>query len=306
MNWRLFLRKVLGPRGVALARSVIAPIYKYMFKVDPPSKYRPYGVSAIVCSKNEEDWIALSMRSVAEIVNEYVVIDSSTDRTPEIAVEVGRELGIPVRVFKIKSTDMAVIRNIGLKNSTYRWILIWDPDFILHEKYVKYLKELIEKLDRDKWYYAIYWPHICLDGDLFHYNPRNYLHREHWLFVYHPSLRYKTIDWLERLILPLFYKRIDIDNPLSFHLRTVKNPVRLLYRKYWYEVLRKKLIGKIDLDTYVHKRIIEEYGTDDIKEAANTYLKNLLSTLEKYDPQKHLPYPKILREYIRKKYGLIL
>ena len=88
MNWRLLLWKILKRRGTSVIRSITASIYKYLRRRDRPASYRPYGVSAVVWSKNEEDWIALSMRSVAEIVNEYVLIDSSTDRTPEIAVEV--------------------------------------------------------------------------------------------------------------------------------------------------------------------------------------------------------------------------
>ena len=304
MNWRLLLWKILKRRGTSVIRSITASIYKYLRRRDRPASYRPYGVSAVVWSKNEEDWIALSMKSVAEIVDEYVLIDSSTDRTPQIAENISRELGIPVKIIKTSSTDMAEIGNLGLKHSIYRWILKWDPDFILHEKYVDYLRKLIEELDHSEWYYAVYWPHICLDGDLFHYNPKNYLHVEHWLFVYHPSLRYEAIDWLERLILPLFYKRIDINKPLSFHLRTVKNPVRLLYRKYWYEMRKKNLLNKMDLDSYVHKKIVEDYGTSDVVEAASLYIKDVLSRLKKYNPDKYLSYPKLLKDYIKEKYNV--
>ena len=306
MNWRLFLRKILGPKGVALARGIVSSFYRYLFRIDPPSKFRSFGVSAVIWSKNEEDWIELSMRSVSEIVDEYVLIDSSTDRTPQIAIEVGKDLGIPVKIIKVKPKDMAEVGNLGLKHSSYRWILKWDPDFVLHEKYVGMLKELIQKLDQDEWYYAVYWPHICLDGDLFHYNPKQYLHIEHWLFNFHPKLRYEMIDWLERLILPLFYKRTDIDKPISFHLRTVKNPIRLLYRKYWYEARKEGVLDKVELDKYIHHKIIHDYGTDDIEEAATMFLREILSKLARYDPNKYLSYPYILKEYIKKKYGISL
>ncbi len=67
------------------------------------------------------------MKSVKDIVNEYLLIDSSTDRTPDIAVKIGRETGIPVRIVKTDAKDMSVVDNLGLKHSSYRWILKWTP-----------------------------------------------------------------------------------------------------------------------------------------------------------------------------------
>ena len=306
MSLKYIVRRVLGKRGVRVLRWVLASIYRALRLVPPPDKYREFGVSAIVWSRNEEDWIEVSMRSIAEIVDEYVLIDASTDRTPEIAKDVGKELGIPVKIVKTFTTDMAEVGNLGLKHSSYRWILKWDPDFILHENFAPKLRKLIEDLDEERWYYAVYWPHVCLDGDLLHYNPRNYLHVEHWLYTYHPRLRYTYIDWLEHLELPAFYYRIDIETPMSIHLRTVKNPVRLLYRHYWYEIRRKGLLGKVDLESYVRNRIRDDFGTDDLVEAAKKYLENLLRGLAPYDPNKLLPYPSILRKYVKEKFGVEL
>ncbi len=302
---RVITRKIIGVKGVRLLRNIASTIYRVVGIIDPPSRYRPKGVSAVVWSKNEEDWIEVSMRSVADIVDEYVLIDSSTDRTPFIAEEVGKELGIPVKIVRTLSSNMAEIGNLGLKHSTYRWILKWDPDYILHERYIDMIKTLIEKLDDNDWYYAVYWPHVCLDGDLLHYNPANYLHIEHWLFNYSPRLRYELAGWMEVLILPIYYRRLDINKPLSFHLRSVKNPIRLLYRKYWYIARREGLLGKIDLEEFIRAKIKEDYGTDDIEEAARIHLKQIIKRLSRYD-ENILSYPRILKEYIRKKYGILL
>ncbi len=305
MSVKIFLRRVLGKRGVKIVRGVVASIYRALRIVPPPDRYREFGVSALMCSRNEEDWIEVSMRSVAEIVDEYVLVDSSTDRTPEIAKEVGRELGIPVKIVRIPATDMVVVRNLSLKHSSYRWLLVWDPDFVLHESSVPKLRKLIKDLDERKWYFAVYWPHVCLDGDLLHYNPRNYLHVEHWLFTYHPKLRYTHVRWFEHLTLPPFYYRIDIASPLSMHLRTAKNPLRVLYRHYWYEMLRKGLIGKMDLDTYVRTRIVEDFGTNDVVEAAEKYVRKMIEKLAPYDP-KILSYPSVLRKYVKERFGIEL
>ena len=306
MSLRPLVRKFLGRKGVRFIRSIYSSIGKHVIRLNGPNMYRPFGVSAVVWSKNEENWIELSMRSVAKIVDEYVLIDSSTDRTPEIALKTGRELGIPVKIIRTLTKNMAEVGNLGLKYSSYRWILKWDPDFILHEKYIVAIQKLIKELDEKNWYYAVYWPHLCLDGDLFHYNPKNYLHIEHWLFNYHPKLKYEMVGWMEILILPLFYKRIDIDAPMSFHLRTVKKPVRLLYRKYWYEARRKGILDKVDLDEYVYKRIIQDYNTSDISKAAELFLKEILRGLNRYDPKNQLSYPKILKEFVKRKYDINL
>jgi len=97
-----------------------------------------------------------------------------------------------------------------------------DADFILHEDYVPFIKNLIEELDEKRWYFVVYWPHICLDGDLFHFNTENFLYIEHWLFTYHPRLKYVMLGWLVHLDIPWFYKRIDIDKPMSMHLELLK------------------------------------------------------------------------------------
>ena len=297
---RYLIRRILGDHGIRTVRLIASHIYKYLGVKDKPSKYREFGVSAVIWSRNEEEWIEASMRSVKEIVDEYVLIDSSTDRTPEIAREVGRELGIPVKIVKTSSRDMAHIGNLGLKHSKYRWILKWDPDFIMHEKYIDLIKKIIEDLDSDNWYYAVYWPHICLDGDLRHYNPKNYLHIEHWLFNYSPDLKYVCCikGFLEHLIVPIYYRRIDIRKPLSFHLRTVKKPIRLLYRYYWYYARVNGILEKIDLDKFVREKIIEDFGTSDIVEASRKYLQTMLKDLEIYDPEKIHSYPKILEKYL--------
>ncbi len=99
--------------------------------------------------------------------------------------------------------------------------------------------------------------------------------------------------------LPLYYVRIDIDKHLSFHLRTVKNPVRLLYRHYWYEARRNDVLDKIDLDLYIRRnKIKRDFGTDNIIETSEKYYRLILSRLKKYEPDKIFPYPKILEKYL--------
>ncbi|NPA98082.1 MAG: glycosyltransferase family 2 protein [Crenarchaeota archaeon] len=299
------LRKIMGRRGISLVRRMYAGLAKTLRIIDPPSKYRPPGISALIVSYNEEDWIEDSMESISELIDEYVVVDSSTDSTPEKARRKAKELGKPLKLIRAPRGNLAELRNLGLRKTSYRWILVWDPDFILHEKYVDYLKSLVHRLALTDWYYGVYWPHVCLDIDIKHYDPRNYLQREHWLFTYHPSLQYKIINHLERLVLPLFYIRIDIEQPLSFHLRTVKKPVRLLYRHYWYKALWADMADRINLDEYVKMNIREDFGTSSIEEAALKYVEMRLKKLSEYKGVP-LPYSKYLLKRMgnnRQKHG---
>jgi len=41
----------------------------------------------VTISYNEEDWIRYSLLSIKDLVYEYIVMDSSNDRTPEIIRE---------------------------------------------------------------------------------------------------------------------------------------------------------------------------------------------------------------------------
>lgn len=280
MNVVTFIRRVLGEKTVKKLSHIMA-VYSRRI-ISPPSRYRPFGVSALVWSRNEREWIRASMLSVAEIVDEYVVIDSSDDDTPDIAVETASELGKKIRIIKIPPTfRMDIIGNLALRYSTYRWLLKWDPDFILHEKFVPLLKWLIRKLDEIGLYFAVKWSHICLEIDLEHYDPRNYLHKEAWLFTYSPKLRYFMDGWMERLYIPPWYARIEVPRPISFHMRTVKDPVRLLLRKYWYKMRSEGV--KEDLLSYTLRNIRSDYGTDDVKEAARIFVEERRKKLKTFD-----------------------
>jgi len=307
MSLRVFVRKLLGRKLTFKLRNTLAEI-AFRLKVIPPatSINRENGISATTCTMNEEDWIEPSLLSIKDLVDEYIVIDSSSDRTPEIIRRVAEEHGLNLKMKKIPPGDLAKAKNIALKLSNYKWILSWDADFVAKETMSKYLKSLVDELDPNR-YYLIYWPQICLDGDLFHQNPKMKLHIEHWLFTYSPKLRYQKIKYHEILLAPLtYYKTIYIKDPLSFHLRTVRNPVRLLYKYLWYKIRDEKLDEKMSLDEYVSMKIKELYGTSDINEAANIYFKEYIKTLHRYDKTVFGDYPQILKEYVKRKYKIKL
>ena len=89
---------------------------------DLPQK--PEGISLCMIVKNEERFLAQCLRSVADIVDEIIIVDTgSTDRTIEIAKDFGATvLQRPWR------NDFAWARNESIKLATRRWILFLDAD----------------------------------------------------------------------------------------------------------------------------------------------------------------------------------
>ncbi|MBS7646885.1 glycosyltransferase [Candidatus Bathyarchaeota archaeon] len=307
MHWRITVRKMLGRRGIFLLRN-IASSMAFSLRLIPPATNvkRQDGISAITCTYNEEDWIEASLMSIKDLVNEILVLDSSTDRTPEIVEDLRENHGLPVKLHRVPLGDMAHTRNLGLSMAKYKWILIWDADFVLKDEAASILKKLLESLDERR-YYLIYWPHICLDGDLMHQDPRNALHVEHWLFTWSPKLRYAKVGLSDSLVAPLaYYKVLYVNEPLSFHLRTVRSPIRLLYRHYRWLMRREGLEGKVNPEDYVKTRISQDFQTTDINQAANLYFQKYLLNLVKYRKDVYGDYPRPLKEYAKRRYGIIL
>ncbi len=301
----MFVRRLLGFKGVLLARNIISGITFSLGIVPSATEIgRPEGISAMVCTRNDPEWIEPSLLSIKDLVDEYIVIDSSTDETPQNIENLKEEYGLNIRMERIPPGDLVKARNLALKLSKYKWILHWDADFIAREELTPTIKNLLETLDKRK-YYLIYWPHICLDVDLFHQHPQRPLHWEHWLFTYSPKLKYKWIKHFDSLIAPLtYYKMIIIKKPLSFHLCTVRSPIRLLYKHYWWKMRAEGLERKISLEEYIRQAIQKDFNTSDIEEAAQKLAKRFLTQLIPYDKRKYGDYPKILKDYVKRKYGI--
>lgn len=307
VHWRMLARRVIGRKGVFLLRNVVSSL-AFHCKLIPQADTvgREDGISALTCTYNEEDWVEVSLMSIKDLVDEILVLDSSTDRTPEIVESLRENRGLPVKLHRMPFGDMVYTRNLGLSMARYRWILIWDADFVLKDEAPAILKKLLGGLDERR-YYLIYWPQICLDGDLMHQDPRNALHVEHWLFTWSPKLRYRKVGLSDSLIAPLtYYGAVYIKKPLSFHLRTVRSPRRLLYRHYRWLMRREGLEGKISLDGYVKERIQKDFETKDIDQAAKLYFQKYILNLAQYQKNVYGDYPHVLKEYAKRKYGIDL
>ena len=97
-------------------------------------------LSVAIITYNEEDIIERCIRSVQEIADQIVVVDSgSTDRTREIAESLGAE--VHTRDFD----DFSSQKNFALEKCRSEWILFLDADEIVTDELRNNIKKALEK-----------------------------------------------------------------------------------------------------------------------------------------------------------------
>jgi len=258
-------------------------------------------ISAMILTYNDPDWLEPSLLSIKDLVDEYVVIDSSTDETPDILKRLRDEHGLNMKIIYLPPGDLVKARNTGLQNVSCKWILIWDSDFVAKPEMKTIIKTLLCNLD-EKYYYLIYWPMIRICGDLFHVCRKPY-HIEHWLYTWSPKLRYAKIDKHDVLIASvIMYKAIMINRPLGLHI-FVRSPKRIAIKYLtWKMPLTQELLNKgYSLEEIAKIKAKEVFGTHDLEEVGRLILKTKSQTkLKPYDEELFGPYPEILKRYINK------
>lgn len=96
-------------------------------------------LSVVILTKNEERNIERAIKSVKDIADEIVVVDSgSTDRTVEIAESLG------AKVFYNRWVNFAVQRNFGESVVSNSWVLMLDADEEVSEELFQSIKKELE------------------------------------------------------------------------------------------------------------------------------------------------------------------
>ncbi|HLC97553.1 MAG TPA: tetratricopeptide repeat protein [Candidatus Nanoarchaeia archaeon] len=98
-------------------------------------------ISLCMIAKNEEALLGQCLRSVQELVDEIILVDTgSTDKTKEIASTFG------AKVYDFTwCDDFAAARNESLKYATGDWILILDADEVLEPEDGQKIKEAVNE-----------------------------------------------------------------------------------------------------------------------------------------------------------------
>lgn len=301
-------RRILGRRGTFALRSAASwlayglGLYEYA-----DSTGREHGISALVVTYNDSDWLEPSLLSAKDLVDEYVVVDSSTDETPEVARRVAEENGLRLKLIKFPPGDIAMAREKALRSSSYKWLLVLDSDVILHEDAAKKIREILE-LSHPRRHYLVYWKYLLFCGDIRHLCGEDPYHIEHWLFTYSSKLAYRYLDFggavLEALIAPItLYKPLILDEVLGVHLTRVRRPL-VLAEKYikieQMDMLVKYVKEGFSAEEAIRKIAREVYGVEDLQELGLRLIRDMVGKLPRYEEARHGPLPRALREYIER------
>lgn len=310
VSLRVIARRLMGRRGVFLLRSILSELsYRLGIYEDPDSTGKANGISALMCTFNEEDWIEPSILSVKDLVDEYVIVDSSNDNTPVIVERLRDEHGLNIKLIRVPPGDILQARTLSLKHSSYRWLLVFDADIVLNEAGVRLVKDIVETLDPRR-HYLVYWKYVLLCGDVFHVCSMEPYHIEHWLFTYSNSLKYEYLDYgggqiLETLVAPLkLYKPILLDKVMGVHLTGVRSPEKLALKHIRIEH-RKRLLEYMSKGMTAHEAAEsiarELYDVNDLRELGYRLISEMVSRLPVYDEAKYGPLPRILLDYLGRK-----
>ncbi len=250
--------------------------------------------------RNEEEWVELSLRSVATIADEIVFVDNgSSDETREVAAETIHYYGFNAKLLSFPKEDFCEAVNHTLANTTRRWILRWHGDFVGRTsgpRSLTVLRDRIMTLDPRR-YHCIQLGPVSLDGDLLHQEFQQQVELEPLLYGYSPDLHYEQRGRFESLVVPYYYEKLDWRELYFFHMRWVKPADRLLYRWFWTEwmSLPDKSQWPTLRDFVVHKARVD-WGIGDLGVAAAFLVNSRCKGFVPYDSERFGPYPDLLRE----------
>ncbi len=101
-------------------------------------------ISVVIITKNEEENIGRCIRSVLELSNDIIVIDSgSEDRTVDIAKSMG------AKVFIEEWRGFSEQKNRGFELATHEWVLFLDADEEVSPELLRELRDRVGKEPHD-------------------------------------------------------------------------------------------------------------------------------------------------------------
>ena len=282
---------------------------------------RKNGISALILLRNEP-FVNSSLLSIKDLVDEFIVVDCSTDDTPTKVKQVAKEHALNLKYFHMKPNITKQLKT-AVKMSSYEWLLHWAGDFIAYtsgKRDIRQLKDITKTYPKDKFCF-IEFSVLNVELDLLH-TTKNPYHCEAYFFKYSPLLmemsllrilrKYISIYVKKRLPrrspfipYPLWYDRITLNQIFAMHLGSVKPQFRLLERKYdiiWTVVsdaIKQKFSNSFE--EYFRYCIKRDYNKDiknDKEEVVQTYIEMLKKerNLIPYNIEVYGDYPIVLKE----------
>ncbi len=291
----------LRSKIASTSRAVIswAPILRAVPRPD-----RPQGLSAVVRVKDEETWLAVSIRSIATVADEIIVGDNgSTDRTPEILTELKKELQDRLIVVRRPELDIKDLTNVINDRTRFRLVIRWDADFVARTdgpQSISHLRKWVFGLDPRR-YWCAHLRMIELCGDLFHQRPISASRADAHSFTYSDSLRY-VYDRVghDAPKIPRWYRVLRYEIPTFFHVDV--KPVRRMFLSYlWKRYLLDPDRGRYPrFEAYLETILKEQWEGQGIDEAAPSWAATAFRELVPYDRNRFGDYPMLLRPFLDK------
>ena len=170
---------------------------------------RPFGLSFLMVTKNNQSTIQQALDSIAEVADEIIVIDGSPQQQTFQCTKAKHyahrtsETGWDVFVDSL---------NFGLTKCSYRWVLKWDADMIGSLTGLQTWKNRLSRLNPDIFY------EIDL-GRIDASKTVKFGGYEGRLFTPHPDVKYQHDPIIEdRIIFPLWYRLMRWTEPYITHL----------------------------------------------------------------------------------------
>lgn len=269
---------------------------------------RQDGISALVRTHNEI-WIQPSIRSIDKVVDEIVIVDSSTDDTTERIEEIQDELDSNI-IHVQRKVDLHEATNIALDLSTKKWVLKWDGDFIARTNGTT-IRSIYEEVRGAAQYPVVSFPLLSFAGDLSHLTGHRKYHIEPWLFKYSDSVEYRKsrIFGFEYLYYPKkTHKKYYVNEIPAIHLHSVKPPRHYLLMRHQPEW---QFLSQEEKDEYESmEKFLEEVALrenehiktrDELAQAGRDEIERQIVRADPYDVKEFFPLPQEILDFIEYK-----
>ena len=286
---------------------------------------RKNGISVLIAAQNEEATIEGCIRSFLEFGDELIVVDNgSTDQTKVIVKDLRATYHRKIKFYDVPELpDLYQNRQFAFSHSSYRWVVRCDADFVAYTEgeynILHFREELLatKKALLPKFFTV---PFANLVGDFWHtgkeknkqsgstHAPGHYVPGpitkggRPRIYEVFPGFKFQRLGRGEGVKYQRVIRRlkINLESPLWIHCN-LKSDRSNLYRS---ERTNWRELGDYQryptLESFIRDVIPQKYGTQDVDEAAEIYMKkSIYPFLQLYEPEKHFPYPSLVRIQMR-------
>ncbi len=281
------------------------------------------GISVLMATQDEEYVVALAIRSFLPLADEIIVVDNgSRDATKRIARMLAERHPEKVRFFdRPDLPDLHHNRAFALEQARFEWVVRADSDYVCHTDgplSIAAFRDFVLSIRRGIQPEVIWVPQVNVLGDFLHtgtaMRPGGYRKNPERQYVFDvtsppmprvyrrfPGFAFVRRKRRETTRFLGVMKSMTWPQPLWMHC-TIKSDMNLFRRSErtdWREL--GDYARYPTLDSYLLERLPEKYGTHNVEQAAERYVReHVLAHLEPYAERGTYPYPKLVSEQIER------